>query len=499
MATGFVNVPGASAEAYIIQAVPTQAGLLEYNGKAQSPMWNNYDSAKLTLAVTAQTNAGNYTATFTPINPYVWSDKTSDAKTVSWSIGKATIGTTPSQNGTLTYNGSEQTATWSNYDSAKLSIGGTLKATTAGDYTATFTPKANYKWSDNTTAAKNVSWKIEKSNSSFTLSKNSVSLNAATMSATVTVAKSGTTGAVTASSNATGIATVSVSGTTLTITAVKSGSATITVSVAGDTNYNAPSNKTISVTVELASATLSENTPAQIKAIAQSGQAGNYWKAGDSMNIAVKGTVGSLSINGTYKATILGINHNQSVEGNGVHFIIGKDSSGKDIAFCDSSYNSSGSSAAFRMNTTNTNSGGWNGSYMRKTICPAFLAALPTEWQNAISACTKYSDNTGGGSDTASYVTSTSDKIWLLSEFEVQGARTYANSAEKNKQAQYDYYKNGNSKVRYRHDANTTAVHWWLRSVYCNASDAFCCVRTSGSAYYGSAYFSYGFAPAFKL
>lgn len=58
---------------------------------------------------------------------------------------------------------------------------------------------------------------------------------------------------------------------------------------------------------------------------------------------------------------------------------------------------------------------------MRKTICPAFLAALPTAWQNIIAACTKYSDNTGGGSNTASYVTATSDKIWLLSEMEVQG------------------------------------------------------------------------------
>lgn len=137
---------------------------------------------------------------------------------------------------------------------------------------------------------------------------------------------------------------------------------------------------------------------------------------------------------------------------------------------------------------------------MRKTICPAFLSALPTEWQNAISACTKYSDNTGGGADTASYVTSTADKIFLLSEFEVQGTRTYANSAEKNKQAQYEYYKNGNRKSRYQHD-NTDYVKWWLRSVRSETTMGafFCYVDSSGNMASDPAYWSFGFAPAFKV
>ena len=151
------------------------------------------------------------------------------------------------------------------------------------------------------------------------------------------------------------------------------------------------------------------------------------------------------------------------------------------------------------MNASNTNSGGWNNSYMRKTICPAFLAALPTAWQNIIAACTKYSDNTGGGSNTASYVTATSDKIWLLSEMEVQGTRSYANSAEANYQKQYDYYKNGNSKVKYQHTATTSACFWWLRSVYASSSYSFCGVNSDGSASYSYAYFSFGFAPGFKV
>ena len=136
---------------------------------------------------------------------------------------------------------------------------------------------------------------------------------------------------------------------------------------------------------------------------------------------------------------------------------------------------------------------------MRKTICQAFLNALPTDRRNIIVACTKYSDNTGGGKDTASQVTSTSDKIWLLSEFEVQGKRSYANSAEQNYQKQYDYYKNGNSKIKYKHDDMGSACIWWLRSVHAASAAGFCDVHTSGSANAHSACNSLGFAPGFKV
>lgn len=153
----------------------------------------------------------------------------------------------------------------------------------------------------------------------------------------------------------------------------------------------------------------------------------------------------------------------------------------------------------FHMNSSNVNTGGWSNSYMRKTICGQFLSALPTDLQSVISACTKYTDNTGGGSDTASYVTSTSDKIFLPSEYEIQGARSYANSAEKNYQKQYDYYKNGNSKVMYNHNSTSSAVLWWLRSPYSSNSTLFCIVSTDGSAYYSSASTSNGFAPCFTI
>lgn len=483
----------------VINSVPTQSGSLTYTGSAQSPQWNGYDEERLTIGgTTTGTNAGSYTATFTPKEGYEWADGTTTAKSVTWTIGKASLAT-PAQSGSLTYSGSAQSPQWSNYDSNKLTIGGTTSGTNAGSYNATFTPKANYQWNDGTTTAKTVSWSIGKAAGSLTLGKTSVSLDISTLSETVAVTRAGD-GAISATSSNTSVAKAEVSGNNVVITGLAAGDATITVKVAAGTNHTAPANKTIAVSVSVPSSSLADNTPATIQAAAQSGQAANYWSVGDKMGIALSGTVGALSLSGTYYAFILGFNHNSSVEGgNSIHFQFGKTSAGVDIAFVDGNYGSNGSSAGFRMNTSNSNSGGWNGSYMRKTICPAFLAAMPTAWQNVIAACTKYSDNTGGGSNTASYVTTTSDKIWLLSEFEVQGTRSYANSAEQNYQKQYDYYKNGNSKVKYKHNATTTACYWWLRSVNATITNSFCGVTTGGSAYYSSAYTSIGFAPGFKV
>ena len=480
----------------VINSVPTQAGILTYTGAAQSPSWNGYDTEKLTIGgTTSGTNAGSYAATFTPKEGYEWADGTKTAKSVTWTISKASL-SVPAQSGTLTYTGSAQSPQWSNYDSNKLTIGGTSTATNAGSYAATFTPKANYQWSDGSTSAKSVTWAIGKAAGSLTLAKSSVTLNISSLTESVAVTRAGD-GVISATSSNTATARVEVSGTSVKITGLKAGTAKITVKVAAGTNHTAPSDKTINVTVSLPDTSLANNTPDIIAAAAKSGQAANYWSVGDKVGIAVNGSFGGLSYNNTVYAFILGFNHNSSVEGgNSIHFQFGKTAAGVDIAFVNS-YGST--STGFCMNTSNTNSGGWNNSYMRKTICPAFLAALPKAWQNIIAACTKYSDNTGGGSNTASYVTATSDKIWLLSEMEVQGTRSYANSAEANYQKQYDYYRNGNSKVKYQHTATTSACNWWLRSVRASSTTYFCAVYTDGSANYYYACISSGFAPGFKV
>ena len=494
-----------------IQAVPTQSGSLTYTGSTQSPTWKGYDSNMMTIGgVTSGINAGTYTATFTPVGKYVWTDGTQEAKSVSWTIGRAEIKNVPAQTGSVTYNGSAQSPAWSNYNSSQLTIGGTSSATNAGSYSATFTPTSNYKWSDGTTTAKSASWTIGKAAGSITLSASSLSLTYPKTSDTITVTRPGS-GTVTASSDNTNIATVSVSGTTITVTAKATGSATITVSVGADTNYTAPSSKTFTVAVTLVSKTLSSNSWAVIKAVSDAGQGANYWSVGDTKRITLNGKVGAYTFsNFNVDVFILGFNHNSSKEGsNRIHFQIGK-VSGKAVALCDSQYNGSGSSAMFHMNSSDSNSGGWNGSYMRKTLLgnsntPAstlensLMAALPSDLLAVMKTVTKYTDNTGGGSNSSGNVTATADYLFLLAEFEVFGTRYWANQYEQNSQKQYDYYKAGNSRVAYNHSAVSKAVWWWLRSANYTSSSTFCDVNTDGSYNSGNANYSAGLRPGFAV
>ena len=429
---------------------------------------------------------------------------TNASNVISGVPNRLTIANVPSQSGSLTYTGSAQTPSWSNYDSSKMTLSVTAQ-TNAGTYTATFTPKDDYMWSDGTTAAKSVNWTIGKAAGSLSLSKTSITLNSDTTSATFTVTRAGD-GAITVESSDTSVATVSLSGTTVTVKSVNetTGTATITVKVAAGTNHTAPSNKTCTVSCEFLPAVgtaLNDISWEDIKRISDAGKASSYFAVGDRKAVTLSGTVGSLSLSGTYYCYIIGIDHNSGKEGtNRIHFQFGKTalSGGTDICFIDSGYgNSKTSGAWFNMNNSNTNSGGWKSSLMKTVICPAFKSAMPSDLQAVLKATTKYSDNTGGGSDTASYVTATSEEVFLLAEYEVFGARTYANSAEKNYQAQYAYYSASNSKVKYRHSSTGSTAHWWLRSVRADASYAFCIVYPSGSANNYHANYSYGFAPAF--
>ena len=490
-----------------VAAVPTVKTPLVYTGSAQVPEWLNLNTAQLTKTETAKTDAGDYSSSFTPTANFQWPDGTTSAKTVAWSIARATLAV-PTQNGNLTYNGKAQSPNLTGYDSAKMTLGGDTSGTNAKSYTATVTPKANFQWPDGATSAKSVSWSIGKAAGSLTLGQTTVALNGVGDTAVIAVTRSGD-GAISATSSNTNVATTSLSGDYVVVTGKGEGSATITVKVAEGTNHLAPSNKTASVSVT--KPTVANSSWDNIKAISEAGNAASYFAVGDTKNIKLNGAVQGFTFsNLSIDAFILGFNHNSAREGsNRIHWLIGK-ISGKDVALCDSKYNSTGSDAGFRMNQSNTNSGGWNGSYMRKTVLgnsgspsspPAnsLLAALPSDLRSAIKATTKYTDNTGGGQNNASSVTATTDYLFLLAEFEVFGTRSYANSAEQNYQKQYDYFKAGNSRVAYDHRNTGSAVWWWCRSPYYGYNGSFLCVWTDGTSYGSYAYYSAGVRAGFSI
>lgn len=481
---------------------------------------NAYSSTPLTIS--GLSNGATYYFSFFPVSAE-GAVNSNTANRVSGVPNRITIASVPSQSGSLTYTGSSQSPTWANYDSSKMTIGGTTSSTNAGSYNATFTPKDDYRWSDESTTAKTVQWSIAKAAGSLSISPTSLTLNMSSPTGKITVTRAGD-GTITATSNNQGVATVSVSGNTVTVNNVNqsNGSAVITIKVAAGTNHTAPSDKTCNVTASFISKTLNDNEWSAISSVSSTGA--NYWAVGDRKAVAINGTVGTKAINATYYVYILGFNHNSSREGNGITFGGFKTalSGGTDICLVDDNYNSysTGGQKWFNMNhSANTNSGGWKGCDLRydvlgstntnngdatattatSPVSGTLMAALPSALRAVMKPMNIYTDNTGGGSDTASYVTKSVDYLPLLAEYEIFGTRSYANSAEQNYQQQYQYYKNGNSRVKYRHTATSSTAYWWERSPYYAGSIYFCSVYTVGGAGSYDARVSFGLAPAFRI
>ena len=278
------------------------------------------------------------------------------------------------------------------------------------------------------------------------------------------------------------------------------GSWTITATKGDDSTseaINATEYKDYTLTLDYVNPVLDKNEWKVIKKVADADKGANYWAVGDTKRITLNGKVGATTIsNLKVDAFIIGFNHNSGKEGsNRIHFLLGK-IGGKFVGLVDSYYDPSGyatTSGAFTMNTSDTNSGGWAKTQMRSTVLGAasdptnptantLLAALPADLRAVMKSVTKYTDNTGGGSNSASAVTATTDYLWLLAEFEVFGSRTYANSSEPSSQAQYEYFKAGNSKIAYKHSAAETAAAWRLRSPSYNSNTGFCAVGSGGGA-----------------
>ena len=289
--------------------------------------------------------------------------------------------------------------------------------------------------------------------------------------------------------------------------ALAAGNTTITFSY---TEGGVTKTTTQAITVTTINTTLNSNSWATIKAVSDAGKGDNYWDVGDTKTITINGTVQGFTFSNLSIAVfILGFNHNSSREdSNRIHFQIGKIAN-KLVGLCDSNYGNCVSSG-FCMNTEQTNRGGWSDSHMRKTVLgnsgapsssPAnsLLAALPADLRAAMKSVSKYSNNTGGGYDTASYVRATTDWLFLLAEFEYHGSQRYANSAEQNYQKQYDYYKAGNRKVHYRHDSTGTAVAAWTRSANVGNGGSFCLVNEDGTTAGINADYSWALAPGFVV
>jgi hypothetical protein len=322
---------------------------------------------------------------------------------------------------------------------------------------------------------------------------------------------------VSVTSGATVIATkgsLSVSGTsvngTCTLVVPEEGEWTVSATLGGETSTSNIVNVTSSYDTSLVfiSTILNDNSWETIRGISDAGTGENFWSIGDRKEITLNGTVGTLTLsNYTTYAFIIGFNHNSSLEGtNRIHFQLAKDalSSGTDVALCDSGYGNA-FMGQFIMNSSESNDGGWESSFMRKYICGTsmlsysntIIAVIPEALRTVLKYVTKYTNNVGRLQPGIESATATTDYFFLLSEYEVFGTFRVANVGESKKQAQYSYYSSGNSKVKYNYNAIGTAVTWWLRSPSASDSEQFATCYMSGALSGDDARRSYGFAPGF--
>lgn len=272
--------------------------------------------------------------------------------------------------------------------------------------------------------------------------------------------------------------------------------------------------------VKQATKTLEESTWAEIAQVSANKQWDAMgWKVGDTKTITLNGTVGTVALNNYQcKVYILGFDHNADKEGQGISFGMLEGTDGVQLALVDSSYHTvTNSATAFTMNTSDTNSGGWKNCHMRKSILGStdvvngdatsaaitnptsgtLMAALPSDLRTVMKPITKYTDNVGHSS-AASAISATVDYLPLLSECEIKGYCVLSNTNEKAYQAQYQYYANGKSKVKYKYNDHSTKARWWLRSPDYN-SYKFCEVYIYGGFNTFDPSYSCGVAPVFLV
>ena len=230
-------------------------------------------------------------------------------------------------------------------------------------------------------------------------------------------------------------------------TADASGNCTLIVDEVGTwtvTAATASTTKTADVVVGTANVDLAmidpvfgNNSWATIIKACQEKQVPNTWNVGDSCNMTIN--------NKTYAIDIIGKNHDDYADGSGK----------APLTFqMHTTY-----ATQYKMNGAEDNSCGWKNCLVRtSTAFPALKKVMPAEVVAAFKAVTK---KTSAGS-ASSAIDTTEDTLFLLSEIEVQGTRTYSYAGEG---TQYEYYKTAANRKKNR--------AWYLRSPRLNNTSCF--------------------------
>ena len=141
--------------------------------------------------------------------------------------------------------------------------------------------------------------------------------------------------------------------------------------------------------------------------------------------------------------------------------------------------------ANYIMNATNTNVGGWDESLLRTSTMATLFSQLPSNLQSVIKPVNKKA--AAGGMNTS--ITTSVDKLWILTFSEIFAATSIENSSQSNiadyadvynaEGTQYKYYKNligdnngGTEKnsllIKKMSNGGGSVNAWWMRTVQFN-------------------------------
>ena len=161
-------------------AIPKAASVPYDDGKTVSATLTNFQSGIMSVVGVAQgvsyaidgdgctlsaINAGSYyvNVSLTDRNNYEWTDGTNTVKGVTWTVSKKTV-QIPNLPLNVSHEFDNTLKTYTVDQSPYYTVSGTTSATNVGTYTVEvrLVNTSNYVWSDETTAAINVTWKIPK-------------------------------------------------------------------------------------------------------------------------------------------------------------------------------------------------------------------------------------------------------------------------------------------------------------------------------------------------
>ena len=193
-----------------------------------------------------------------------------------------------------------------------------------------------------------------------------------------------------------------------------------------------------------------------------------YAKAKAAMDAGTKFSA-KLTNGQTLEYKIIGINHDDLADGSG--------KAGLTFLTTSTTINS-------RMNTENSNAGGWERSELRQKMNSGEIWNLmPSDFQSKIKSVKKLTNNVGGGDENKNAaVTATSDRLFLLSYSEIVPTSYWASSYPwtSSEGTQYEAFK---GKVTNNYSGNEflkIGNFWWERSVDPRSSGNFLIVVTNG-------------------